>query len=780
MNKNLCRAELHLNTKLSDDVSVISPEEAMEFAVKNSIKAIAFTNRDNVQDFPEIAKKYQKYKGSGLKVIYGAEVFVKCEDGPKYHGLTLLCKNQDGVKELYKIISATEFDGTYKFIPINAVKQNRKNLLIGSCGNMGLLYTAFEYNYPIEEIEKIALFYNYFEIYPTDDPEQKEINKKIYDLGRELGIPTVVTGNCHYIEKQDELCREIIRASYGHTNDDKNLYFRTTEEMLEDFFYLGEDAAYWVVIENPIMIATHITHIEEVSPIKEGFYPPKIENAYEQISEPVFSKAKEIYGENLPEPITERLDTELCHIKNNDFATYYFIAHRLVKYINGLGSYVGARSAVGSSLVAFLLGISDVNPLKAHYYCPHCHYINFEVDKADGFDLAPKDCPVCQAPLKADGHNIPYETFMGYDGSRIPDIDLTFSKQMKNAAVECLCQIFGVDRLAYAGIVRKLTNRHAEMVCFDAYEYETGNSLSKDEREYIIDNNKLCGVKSCDSEHPGGIMILPERMSFEDFTPLRRIDRVNCIDTVTHLDFHDLHNTILKLDVLDYVTIDLLELLEEYTGANIMDIDYNDPVILKIFKEVDTLAIPEFSSGFMRNMLWETSPNNFNDLVKIMGLSHGTGTWLNNGEELLKEGRTLSQLPANRDDVFLKLVECGVDRKDAFKIAECVRKGKLGDENDTTLKYISIMQNAGVEKWYIDSLKKIRYMFNKAHAVSYVLNALRCAWFKHNYPAEYYAAYLTCFFDREREMSEQETRDFKEIVDECAKRGIKLIVRPRR
>lgn len=777
MNKNLCRAELHLHTKLSDDVSVISPEEAMEFAVKNSIKAIAFTNRDNVQDFTEIAKKYQKYKGSGLKVIYGAEVFVKCEDGPKYHGLTLLCKNQDGVKELYKIISATEFDGTYKFIPINVVKQNRKNLLIGSCGNMGLLYTAFEYNYPIEEIEKIALFYNYFEIYPTDDPEQKEINKKIYDLGRELGIPTVVTGNCHYIEKQDELCREIIRASYGHTNDDKNLYFRTTEEMLEDFFYLGEDAAYWVVIENPIMIATHITHIEEVSPIKGGFYPPKIENAYEQISEPVFSKAKEIYGENLPEPITERLDTELCHIKNNDFATYYFIAHRLVKYINGLGSYVGARSAVGSSLVAFLLGISDVNPLKAHYYCPHCHYINFEVDKADGFDLAPKDCPVCQAPLKADGHNIPYETFMGYDGSRIPDIDLNFPSSMQYSATEYVKEMFGKAQTAYAGTVSTMSERMAEFY-IEAYQEKTATQFTKEQREHI--RKKLSDVKRQSGQHPGGIFVLPQGMEFEDFTPLRKNSSMKPLSSTTHLDFHSLHNNIIKLDILGYIVPDFLKLLEEYTGVSIQDVACSDSKIYELFERADTLAIPEFSSGFMRNMLWETSPNNFNDLVKIMGLSHGTGTWLNNGEELLKEGRTLSQLPANRDDVFLKLVECGVDRKDAFKIAECVRKGKLGDENDTTLKYISIMQNAGVEKWYVDSLKKIRYMFNKAHAVSYVLNALRCAWFKHNYPAEYYAAYLTCFFDREREMSEQETRDFKEIVDECAKRGIKLIVRPRR
>lgn len=770
MNKNLCRAELHLHTKCSDTVSVISPGEAMQFAIENSIKTVGFTNRDNVQDFHEIAKEHQKYKDSGLKVIYGAEVLHADEDGSAANGVTVLVKNQAGLKGLYKIISSIEFDGACDLASLDVLKQNRKNLLFGSCGNYGLLYGAMCYNYTNEQIERIAAFYDYFEIFPTDDPEEREIYKRIYELGEKLGVPVVAAGNCHYVSEKDELCRRVVRAMYGHENDNKNLYFRTTEQMLEEFSYLGEDAALKVVIENPNLIAGLI---EEVSPIKEGFYPPKIENAYEQISEIAVSKAKEIYGKNLPAPIAERLNTELCYIKNNDFATYYFIAYRLVKRIKDLGYYVGTRGAVGSSLVAFFLEISDVNPLKAHYYCPRCHYNSFETDVADGFDLAHKNCPVCKAKLKADGHNIPYETFTGCDGDKIPDIDLNFPCSVQYLATEYVKEMFGEAQTAYAGTVSRLLERMAELY-IDAYQEKTATQFTKEQREHI--RKKLVDVKRQSGQHPGGVFVLPQGMEFEDFTPILKNDGTTAIQYTTHLDFHFLHNNIIKLDILGHIVPDFLKLLEEYTGVSIQDVACSDSEIYGMFECADTLAIPEFSSDFMRNMLRETSPNGFDDLIKITGISHGTNVWLDNGDILIDEGKALNQLPTVRDDVFLHLTDCGVDRKDAFKIAEIVRRGRLSLENDVNCECIKIMKEAGVEDWYIDSLKKIRYMFPKAHAVSYVMNAVRCAWFKRYYPAEYYAAYLTCFFGNKKEMDEYEQWQYDEILNECRARGIELLL----
>lgn len=771
-NENMKRSELHLHTKCSDTVSVVSPEEAMGFAIENSCGAIAFTSRDSVQDFHDIAAAYKRYKDSGLKVIYGAELLHADEDGSAANGVTVLVKNQAGLKGLYKIISSIEFDGACDLASLEVLKQNRKNLLFGSCGAYGLLYGAIYYNCTNEEKERVAAFYDYFEIFPTDDPEEREIYKKIYELGEELGVPVVASGNCHYVSEKDEVCRRVVRATYGHTNDNKKLYFHTTEQMLKEFSYLGGEAAHKVVIENPNLIADLI---EDVSPVKEGFYPPEIENANEEMSELVLARAKEIYGENLPAPVAERLETELTLIKNNNYASHYVIAYRMEKHIKDAGGCVGARGAVGSSFVAFLLGISLINPLKHHYYCPHCHHFEFSTDKEDCLDLHKKNCPACLKPLKADGHNIPYETFMGYDGSKLPDIDLVMSYSRAKKEIKFLKKTFGEERLAYAGSVFGVTERQVELDYLSYYQETMQNSLTQEEIDYVRNSGKLLGVKRRESRHPGGIMILPEGMEFEDFTPTRKVLKSDLIKYETHLDFRKLHNTLLKLDVINNKTYDLLELLKEYTGKEVEDADCSDPVVLEQLRQADTLAVPELGSDFVRKTIDKTRPQSFNDIVKIISFAHGTKVWINNCEKLVESGIPLSRLSASRDDIFLHLTDCGVDRKDAFRIAEIVRKGKFGLENDVNSECVKIMKEAGVEDWYIDSLKKIRYMFNKANSVFLVVIAAACAWFKHYYPAEYYAAYLTSLFGNKKEMEEHEKQQYDAILSECRARGIELL-----
>ena len=765
--KNMKRSELHLHTKCSDTVSVISPEEAMAFAIENSCGAVAFTSRDSVQDFSDIAAAYKKYKDSGLKVIYGAEVLHADEDGSAANGVTVLVKNQAGLKGLYKIISSIEFVGACDLASLDVLKKNRKNLLFGSCGNYGLLYDAIYYDRTNEQIERIAVFYDYFEIFPTDDLEEKEIYKKIYELGEKLGVPVVAAGNCHYVLEEDEVCRRVVRATCGYANDNKKRCFHTTEQMLKEFSYLGEEAANKVVIENPNLIADLV---EEVSPVKEGFYPPEIENADQVMRNLALVRAREIYGESLPAPVAERLETEIALIINNGYSYHYVIAHRMAKHIKNECGSVDTRAAGGSSFVAFLLGITQVNPLKPHYYCPHCHHFEFGADKENCLDLDKKNCPVCSKPLKTDGYNIPCETFMGCDGSKIPDIDLVMSASMTKKEVKFMKSMFGEERLAYAGSVFGMTERQVELILFGAQD-----NLSQEETDYVRNSGKLLGVKRRESRHPGGIIILPEGMEFEDFTPVRKVPQNDLIKRETHLDFRGLHNTLLKLDVIGNKTYDLLELVKEYTGKSAEEACLTDPVVLEKLCQADALAIPNFDGDFMRETIAEAQPQSFDDLVKIVGFAHGTNVWLNNAENLVAQGKPLKQMSASREDIFLHLTDCGIDRKDAFRIEETVRRGRFSLENAVNSECVKIMQEAGVEYWYIDSLKKIRYMFNKAHAVSLVVNAARCVWFKHYYPAEYYAAYLTCHFGKGKELHENEKWQYDEVIEECRARGIELL-----
>lgn len=727
------RIELHLHTKLSDDVSVITPKEALEYAVAHSHRAVAFTNLNNVQDFPAIADAYRQCGNSSLKVIYGAEIRYTSEEGKSPYGITLLAKNQSGIKELYKIISSISFDGVCELASLDIIKRNRKNLLIGSCGNMGELFDAVVCG---KNPEKAAAFYDYFEIYPTDDETERKIYKKISKLGNKLNIPVAAVGNCKYLIREDEICRRVIRVANGHEQDSKNLFYHTTDEMIAEFSYLGKDEAYKSAVTDTNRIADLIA---QAMPLNEVHYPLMIKNAYRQVQEAAYKKAKEIYGDILPSRIAKRLQNELTYINKYDYAVHYLIARQMVKHTNELGYCVGARGAVGSTLVAFLLGVTDINPLPPHYHCGKCYYTDFEVIALDGFDLPKRNCPVCGCSLHTDGHDIPYETFMGIDGSKKPEIALNFPVSKKSDELSFLQELLGADRVAHTGTTATLWEKIAERY-ITIYESETNDYFTEEQRSYIC--KKLCGIKRRDGIHPAGVVVLPQGSEFEDFTPINKIENSSPIKAVTHFAHNSINGNAVKLNIIAHSAPDMLKQLEDLSGVSTDTVDWNDPNVYSLFEHADTFGIPEFSRDFMKKLLLIIKPKSFSDLVQISGIAHGTGIWIDNGENLLNKGKILGELPTLRDDVFLQLTNYGLDRESSYQIAECVRRGKLFHNSDLASEFAECMRNKNVPEWYIESLTKIRYVFQKAHAVSYVMNAIRMAWYKVYYPVQFRTVYM--------------------------------------
>ena len=718
------RNEMHLHTKLSDDASVIGVREIFEKAQKLGLKSIAFTNLNNVQDFPEIMMYAKKYEN--IKIVYGAEVQYKPNaDSPIYH-LTLLAKNQAGIKELYKVISSIcESDGV-SLIDLQVLKENRKNLLVGSCGSKGELFDLINQD---KVPYKINTFYDYFEIFPNKDVLECETNKKIFYLGEELGVPVIAVSNGHCIEKKDKVCLEIVNLAQGKEAIGADEYYvRTTKEMLEEFSYLGNYGAQKAALENPQIL---IDVIEKVEPLKTGNYYPVFENAYIDLERACYSKAFEIYGNPLPEFVKERLDTELGFLKDQQFATQYLLARKLTTFAKENGQLTTARGAVGSTFVAFLLGISEINPLSPHFYCD-CHYFEVSNLADDGFDLPEKVCPVCNKKLKTDGHNIPYEVFMGFKGDKEPDVDLNFPGEFVLDVQRFMGECFGNDKVVQAGTIATVWDRIAE-IYIQEYELARNAKFKPQEKENLI--SKIVGVKRSVGMHPGGVMVIPQDLEFEDFTPLNQ-NRVAC--RTTHFDFHRLHDTILKQDILAHSTLDLLLELEKQTNISIDSIDFRDPKIYEMFRNADTDGISEFDIDFTKNLLSVTSPRSFNELVKISCLCHGTNVWTDNAEHLIKNKIcNISEVIAARDDIFNYLISKGMDKSSAFSIMETVRKGlwakdKLSEWDKK--RFVEEMQNINVPEWYIESLSKIRYMFPKAHAVAYVINAVRLMWFKINYP----------------------------------------------
>ena len=769
------RVELHLHTQMSQMDAITPAKELIKRAASWGMKSIAITDHGVVQAFPE-AKHAVDDLGLDIKVLYGVEAYFvpdeeipEGEDGWKktkpYHAI-ILTQTQKGLRNLYELISVSHIQYYHKRPRIlqSVFNKYREGLILGSACEQGELYKAILNNKPEEKIEQIVKYYDYLEIQPLGNDEfmirdgivpdkeaLKNINRKIVELGEKFGKLVVATCDVHFMDPQDEVYRRILMAGQGFSDCDNQapLYFRTTEEMLQEFEYLGAEKAYEVVVTNTNKIADLC---EEVCPISKEKCPPVIPGAEEEIKETCENKAKELYGNPLPEIVQARLNKELDSIIKNGFSTLYIIAQRLVQKSNEDGYLVGSRGSVGSSFVANMLGITEVNSLPPHYRCPKCKYSDFtDYGIKNGVDLPDKICPKCGEKLCKDGMDIPFETFLGFNGDKEPDIDLNFSGEYQGKIHRYAEVIFGKGKTFKAGTVGTMAEKTAFGYVKKYYE-ERNIPITNAEISRLVDG--CVGVKRTTGQHPGGIIVVPHGREIYEFCPVQHpADDPNSDIITTHFDYHSIDKNLLKLDMLGHDDPTVIRMLQDLTGIDPKTIPLDDKETMSLFSstkalgvtpeqinsQVGSFGVPEFGTKFVRDMLVDTKPTTFEELIRISGVSHGTDVWLNNAQDLIKQGiATLSEAICTRDDIMTYLIKQGLPADKAFKIMESVRKGKgLKPEQE------ELMREFNVPDWYIASCKKIKYMFPKAHAVAYVTMAFRIAWFKVHYPLAYYATFFS-------------------------------------
>lgn len=737
----------HLNIDLINHHRAVDDAKATAEIFLKSLEILSSKGIKNINRVNELVEDKSDAKGETFHVV-------------------ILAKNLIGLKNLYKLISESHINHFYRRprIPKSLLNKYREGLIIGSACEAGELYRAILSNKDGDEIKEIVKFYDYLEIQPLDNnmhlirnglvrgkEDLIEINGKIVELGKQYGKIVVATGDVHFLDPEDEIYRRILMTGQGYSDAEYQppLYFKTTDKMLKEFEYLGEDIAYEVVVKNTNIICDMI---EEIQPIPDGTYPPEIDGAEEELRNMTYERAIEIYGEPLPKIVKERLDKELNSIIKNGYAVMYVIAQKLVSKSLDDGYLVGSRGSVGSSFAATMSGITEVNPLPPHYICPNCKFSEFIEDGSvgSGVDMPDKNCPICNTKLTKDGHDIPFEVFLGFEGDKEPDIDLNFAGEYQARAHKYTEELFGEGYVFRAGTIGTIAEKTAYGFVKKYFE-QKGISPHPAEINRLV--RGCTGIKRTSGQHPGGVMIVPKHKDIHDFTPVQypADDKSSGVIT-THFDYHAISSSILKLDVLGHDVPTIIRMLEDLTGVDPRKIPLDDKETMRIFTstdplnlkeeintEIGTLGIPEFGTKFVRQMLIDTRPTTFAELVRISGLSHGTDVWINNAQDLVRNGiAPLSKVISTRDDIMLYLIYQGLDKKRAFKIMERVRKGKgLTDEDK------EYMRSFNVPEWYIESCEKIKYMFPKAHAVAYVMMSFRIAYFKVHYPEAFYATYFT-------------------------------------